>query len=228
MIEIEDRKVETDIDIYNKKRKRIIELYKLINGIPFPIITMQKYLMTINELKHREYFDFGTDYKEDPYDEYKVYYLRIPQIIPVLPNLENFNMMGIKDPINNIPKIYDSIQEYIHLWCYMMENHPYYNHPPINELKELETLALWAFRTYNYNCKYKTNIAKKDKKQKFDNGPKSAESFLRLLSGNKYYQETKFISYIDNYLNKFNKSDINHTPNIHKEDKVITMFGDWT
>lgn len=217
---------DTVVEEYSKKRERLIELYKIVNSKVFPILTARKYLMSTNELKYRETYNLGTDFQEDIYEYNTTFYLRIPQLIEILPNLEHFSNMGIVNPMINIPLIYDSIQEYIALWCWFKENYYRFNSPPIEELKEIEGVALWAFLSYNYYKNYKNVKFKINKERAFMQSKKRAIDFLNLMNVDNSYNKENFVSYVDSYIS--NNEKHNYTPIVSENHSPInTMFGVW-
>ena len=208
---------------FNSKRDRLVELYKIIKGKPYPIIVAKKYMLSIEELVEREIVDYGTDFKEDDYDYSNIVQLTIPKIAPILPNLENYSVMGIKKPSKNIVEIYDVIQEYIYLWCVIKRDYPYYQSATEEELRGLESVALWAFVNYNYYNNYNNRAKQKNIINSLNPSEMGALDYLNLMTLSKKEQEQSFVSHLDNYLNQLNRVDI--TP---VTIPVLTSLGDWS
>lgn len=215
------------VDEYNGKRNRLIELYKIVNNKVFPIFVPRKYLLSMDELKYREVYNFGTDFQEDVYDNNTTFYLNIPQMVYIIPNLEHFSNMGVLDPITNIPLMYDSIQEYISLWLWFKEYYFRFESESIETLKELESVALWAFLNYNYYKNYKNVKFKLSKERQFQQSNKTAIDFLRLLNVSDNKEKHSFISYVDSYLAKTGLNDYSPVNVSEKQPVVKTMFGEW-
>lgn len=134
---------------YNFIRERLLFLFNILNNRLYTVFVTPKMLMSIEELRDRpEYTQEG--YANDPgqYDEYQERLYKVPQIIDFLPNLVSEDELAFRDPNHNIVEIYESIQEYLQLWCELFNKAPEFPIPPIDELRNLELLAYTIFAKY--------------------------------------------------------------------------------
>lgn len=143
---------------YNFIRERLLFLFNILNNRLYTVFVTPKMLMSIEELRDRpEYTQEG--YANDPgqYDEYQERLYKIPQIIDFLPNLVSEDELAFRDPNHNIVEIYESIQEYLQLWCELFNKAPEFPIPPIDELRNLELLAYTIFAKYRAIKSYLNN-----------------------------------------------------------------------
>lgn len=134
---------------YNQIRERIFFLYNIINNRAFPTWIAPKTLMDIDQLRGR-YESKQDGYANDAgyYDNHQNRKMTCPQIIDILPNLTTADDLGFSNANVVVPQIYESIQEYIALWCEITNNAPEFKTPPMYELRWLETLAWHLFPMY--------------------------------------------------------------------------------
>ena len=134
---------------YNTIRTRLIELYNILNNRSFDVWVTPAMLMSLEELRDREEYS-QEGFVGDPnyYNEYQVRRMNVPRIIDILPNLSSEKDLGFREPQIVIPLIYESIQEYICLWCELFKKAPEFPTPSIDELRKLELLAYTLFNFY--------------------------------------------------------------------------------
>lgn len=134
---------------YNYVRERIFELFNVINNRAFPLWVAPKSLMDIDQLRGR-YEAKQEGYANDAgyYDNHQVRKMTCPQIIDLLPNLTSPDDLGFNNANEVVPEIYESIQEYLMLWCEITTNAPEFSTPPMQELRWLESLAWYLFPMY--------------------------------------------------------------------------------
>lgn len=134
---------------YGAVRTRLIELHSTLNHNVFGIWVAPKSLMTIDDLRgryHNNQAGFANDHNY--YDEPQLRQMKVPQILAFLPNIINPNELGFNKANETIPTIYESIQEYLQLWCEMIRTVPEFKSPPREELRSLENLAYMLFPMY--------------------------------------------------------------------------------
>lgn len=134
---------------YNQIRDRIFFLFNIINNRAFPAWIAPKSLMDIDQLRER-YESRQEGYANDAgyFDNHQVRKMTCPQMIDILPNLTGPDDLGFNNANKVIPEIYESLQEYIMLWCEIMNHAPEFSTPPIKELRWLESLAWYLFPMY--------------------------------------------------------------------------------
>jgi hypothetical protein len=134
---------------YNQIRERIFFLYNIINNRAFPMWIAPKTLMDIEQLRER-YESKQEGYANDAgyFDNHQIRKMTCPQIIDILPNLTGADDLGFNNANKVVPEIYESIQEYLMLWCEITTNAPEFPTPPMQELRWLESLAWYLFPMY--------------------------------------------------------------------------------
>jgi hypothetical protein len=134
---------------YNQIRERIFFLFNIINNRAFPVFIAPKSLMSIEELRGR-YEVKQEGYANDGgyYDNPQSRNMTCPQLIDILPNLTTPDELGFGNANVTVVQMYESLQEYIGLWCEIANNAPEFKTPPMKELRWLETLAWTLFPTY--------------------------------------------------------------------------------
>ena len=134
---------------YNYARERIFELFNIINNRAFPLWIAPKTLMDIDQLRDR-YEGKQEGYANDAgyYDNHQIRKMTCPQIIDILPNLTSADDLGFNNANEVVPEIYESIQEYLTLWCEIITHAPEFKSPPMQELRWLESLAWYLFPMY--------------------------------------------------------------------------------
>jgi len=143
---------------YNFIRDRIFFLFNILNNRLYAVYVTPKMLMSIEELRDRpEYTQDGFVNDPNHYDEYQERLYKIPQIIDILPNLVSEKELGFRDPNNAIVEIYESIQEYLQLWCELFHKAPEFPLPPMDELRNLELMAYSVFGEYKRIKSYLNN-----------------------------------------------------------------------
>lgn len=134
---------------YNFIRERLLFLFNILNNRLYTVFVTPKMLMSIEELRDRpEYTQEGFVNDPGQYDEYQERLFKIPQIIDFLPNLVSEDELAFREPNHNIVEIYESIQEYLQLWCELYSKAPEFPLPPMDELRNLELMAYTIFTKY--------------------------------------------------------------------------------
>lgn len=139
-------------------RERLIFLFNIINNREYKIWVAPKTLMSIEELRDRPYVTFqGSLGDPNYYNEPQLIKFTIPKLISIIPNAPSVDSFGFSNPNHTIIEIYESIQEYISLWCEIMVNTNEFKTPPRQELRQLETVAWFIYKLYAKIKPFKLN-----------------------------------------------------------------------
>lgn len=134
---------------YEFVRERLIFLYNIVQHRAYNVWIAPEKLMTLDQVRSRPVYSqegFANDH--DFYSEKQMRRYRIPQILDLMDNIQNVHDFGFEKPNKTIVEIYDSIIEYIQLWCEIIKNCPEFKAPPFKELRELENFAYILFGEY--------------------------------------------------------------------------------
>lgn len=143
---------------YNALRLRVFHLFNILNNRQYELWITPATMMTTEQLRDRyerreEGFANDTTY----YSDHQARRMKIPQIISMLPNCTSSNDLGFRNANDAVVEIYESIQEYISLWCELRVNAPEFPTPPDEELRYLESLAYYIFPMYKKIKPFKMN-----------------------------------------------------------------------
>ena len=134
---------------YEWVRERLIFLYNIVQHRTYKIWIAPEKLMSLDELRGRPtYKQEGFANDEDFYTEKQMRPYRIPQMLNLLGNIQSIHDFGFERPTKSIVEIYESIIEYISLWCEIYKNAPEFKTPSFQELRELENFAYILFSEY--------------------------------------------------------------------------------
>ena len=134
---------------YNEVRNQLIKLHNILNNRAFDIWIAPRSLMTLEEIEGRfTYSQEGIIGDTQFFETHQLRKMKIVQIIDILDNLETEKDIGYGNPNVTVVTIYESIQEYIQLWCEMMRETPEFPHPSYDELRSLENVAYLVYGTY--------------------------------------------------------------------------------
>lgn len=228
---------------YNYIRARLITLFNILNNRTFPVYVTPLMMMSLDEMRDRpEYSQENVISDGEYYSAYQERKLTIPKIIDILPNLASERDLAYRDPNTVVPMIYESIQEYISLWCEIRRNATEFTTPSTEELRKLELLAYTLFGTYK---KIKPFLDKKKHRQVVaDNADAEKRNIMSLMAlfGMKAIgtngDELSFVSHLDELEgNDFGTSALsldNHPVIAAKAvadslatPETITDLGDW-
>jgi hypothetical protein len=134
---------------YEFVRERLIFLYNILQNRTYRIWIAPEKLMTLDQLRNRPtYTQEGFANDTNFYSEKQMRVYRIPQLLDLLGNIQDVYDFGFEKPSKSIVEIYDSIIEYIALWCEIIKNVPEFKSPSFTELRELENFAYLLFNEY--------------------------------------------------------------------------------
>lgn len=184
---------------YNYVRERIFKLFNVLNNRLYPVWIAPKTTMSIDDLRNRyERREEGFANDATFYDDHQKRKMSIPALIDILPNVTSPGDIGFDNANKNVVEIYESIQEYIALWCEIHNNAPEFSTPPITELRYLETLAYFLFPGYK---KIKPFVLENDiEKQIAQDRAVNKVGLMglgMLFSYSKQKQDISFISHLD-------------------------------
>lgn len=145
---------------YDTVRKRLIELYNLLNNKVYRVWIAPEKLMTLDQLRsrptyHQEGFANDTNY----YSEKQMRSYKLPRMIDLMENLESYRDLTFEKPTASIIELYEGIQEWISLWCDIMRNLPDMKHPVLSELRKIENFAYLIFPEYKRMKPYQNKQA---------------------------------------------------------------------
>lgn len=184
---------------YMHIRERVFFLYNILNNRMYGVWVAPKTLMSIEEIRDRSTtVNEGSIPDSNYFNEYQIRKLTIPTIIDLLPNVMGPNDLGFDNAGVVVTEIYESIQEYISLWCEIMTNAPEFKTPSTTELRYLETLAYHIFPLYKKIKPYKVDadIERQMREDKALN--RRGLLGLGVLFGyNKKMGEISFVSHLD-------------------------------
>lgn len=136
---------------YEFLRNRANELFNILNHRGYEVWIAPRTTMSIEQLRDRyelkrEGFANDTDFFSTPQKRI----MKVPQLIDILPNISSLSKseIGFGRPNYAVVEIYETIQEYIALWCEFLNNAPEFGSPPRSELRLLEGLAFYLFPLY--------------------------------------------------------------------------------
>lgn len=184
---------------YNQIRDRVFFLFNILNNRAYPVWIAPKTLMDIDQLRSR-YESKQEGYANDAgyFDNHQVRKMTCPQMIDILPNLTGAEDLGFNNANHVVPEIYEAIQEYITLWCEIINNAPEFSTPPIQELRWLESLAWYLFPIYK---RLKPFVIDNDiEKQMITDRALNKQGLMglsMLFSYNKQKGEISFVSHLD-------------------------------
>lgn len=134
---------------YSYVRERIFELYNIIAHRSFPVWIAPRSMMSLEQLRDRhEYTQEGFANDVDFYNTQQLRHMKIPQIVDLLEHITSPNDIGFTNANKVVVEIYETIQEYIRLWCEIITSNMGFQSPPRTELRALESLAYLIFPVY--------------------------------------------------------------------------------
>lgn len=138
-----------DIRRYNAIREELIKLHNILNNRLYPVRVTPSMLMTVDELRNRETFMRDDVISAgDHYEDYMEIQMECHRIVKILPNLVRERDLGFARPNDHIVEIFESAQQYLRLWVEVASNAGDFRIPPLDELRELESLAYALYPEY--------------------------------------------------------------------------------
>lgn len=186
---------------YTFLRNELIELYQIFTKRTFLVTIPLAALLSTKELQHYQEhppingFDSLTMVQERP--------MTIERLLKSVMYMEDNFQIGFRNPRQDIPIIYESVQKWIQHWIEIKHNGGYLRTPDIKELELIEKLARYLFSAHAHYYHEKINRTL--------NVPNVKEaSLLDILKGKMMYgdgfdEPISYISHLDQY-----KSDTNY------------------
>lgn len=187
---------------YISIRNRLIELFNILEYRVYPFWIAPEFMMTTDQLRDRY------EYVKDGYANDTQYYsqpeLRNMEVVKLFKYLENFRdhtNLGYGQANTTVVEIYESIQEYLSLWCELIRANVW-QHPPMSELRNLESIAYLAFPHYRQIKPYRRNQVlneryKQDQMLQSNGLAGFAALFGMYRLGNSREEEISFVSHLD-------------------------------
>ena len=145
---------------YTTVREKILTLFNILNNRQFPVWIAPKTLMSTEQLRERyELSQPGFANDHGYYGDPQLRKMKIPQLLDIMDNVTSHEDLGFNKAVDVVTEIYESIQEYIALWCELMRAQAVRDYPPREELRKLESLAFLIFPLYKRIKPFKVNEA---------------------------------------------------------------------
>lgn len=194
-----------DVSTYNRKRTRLIELYRELEYHSIPMLVRPSSFMTNKEIENRE-----TNIKDDITNvqggihSLEIYQIKVKELLTLIRRNEGgIGTFGFESA-DDCVRLYQVISEYIELWMDIANEVWDVPIPPVKELYALEEVALWVYHSYSEIFLFRIN--KKLREQRMYR-PKEVESvFLTLANlgvnpnGDLRPQDVRFTSTLDDRL----------------------------
>ena len=164
-----------DLKRYNYIREEIFRLYNILNNRLYPVRVTPVMMMTVEELRNRETFT-RDDAVGDPhsYEDYQEIQMECHRIVKILPNLVKERDLGFARPNDHIVEIFESAQSYLRLWVELVTNATEFRPPPLDELRDIESLAYCLYPEYKKIKQYllvrDSYLTKEDQAKKVEDG----------------------------------------------------------
>lgn len=174
------------LERYGEVRERLIVLYDICFLRLYDVWIAPEKLLSLDQVRSRPtYHKEGFSNDEDFYTTQQKRRYKIPQIFDLLTNIESVHDFGFEKPGKTIVEIYDSIQEFIGLWCEIARNAPECKRPDFSELRKLENLAFILFNEYKKIKPFKKRELNKQRySQDEELNGKGLAGFAALFSSN--------------------------------------------
>lgn len=204
---------------YMYVRGELERLYNIIMNHPFEVVLPLNYFLTKAQLDHLE--------ENPPITGFESLVTPVKRPYSINRLLDAFDIMGsdinigFRYPRNDIPLIYETIQDWIRYWIEIKRGAGYLRTPPIEELELIEMLGRYVFGAYSHY--HYEKIAKN-----LQVNTTAELTLLDIFKGQMMYgpdamrQELSYISYLDEY-----KSEIGHvsTPSTNTVMSLSNFMG---
>lgn len=169
-----------DIVRYKDTRKRLIDLYQDLSFSGFRMLVPPHMLMSVEELKNRETVTFGDSYTWGGVNQHQEYLITVPMLGNLIKGINPRSNIGFYDAEDSMI-LFKKITEYLELWMDIANECPQYYIPHIEELYQLEDIALWIFHTYKPTMITRINLKRaKEEKKTYDPNMNVFELMLRM------------------------------------------------
>lgn len=188
---------------YEVVRARLIELYNILSFQTYPVWIAPETLMTTEQLRGRyeqrnEGFANDVNYFTEP----QLRELRIPKLMGMLENIDSHEKLGFSNANRVVVEIYESIQEYLSLWCEIIRTNCW-RYPPMEELRKLENIAYLIYPKYKVIKPFKVNQEIREKYR--DDAMHNAQGLMGMgalfmmhrMGTGKGEEDYSFVSHLD-------------------------------
>lgn len=196
-----------DLTRYNHVRENLVSLYKTITEETFNVYIPKSSFLSLKQIKQIE--------KNPPINGMESYDNVIERPLSILRMAQAFSMVGEDDvnlafryPRKDIPRIYNTIQDYIMYWLEIKRNYARFDSPGLDELEILEKVAKYVFSAYKEYHIQEVN-------DKFGVVKQSDMTLMDYIKGTWMYGEQfqeniSFISHLAVYREENNLSQSHH------------------
>lgn len=137
-----------DIVRYTHTRQRLIDLYNDLSFGGVRMFVPPQMFMSKAELEARSQVSYEGSYAwGDPSTTHQPYLVTIPMLRNLIKGINKESNIGFCDADDSV-NWFKKISEYLDLWMDIANECPQYYIPHLDELYELEEVALWIFHTY--------------------------------------------------------------------------------
>lgn len=193
-----------DVKRYTENYDELVRLYKAMTRRYFTVIAPRAVFMATAQLEALEDNPplGGLERFSRPIE----CNVTIEKIIRAYQIADDEFEMGFRYPARDIPFIYETIQESIRLWIEMRLNAYNYATASIDELRAMEKVAKGLFGAYRHYTRIREREIKKGKS--VSTGSDLVDVYLGILMfGEGPQEDISFVSYIDQYYDKFAAQD---------------------
>ena len=190
---------------YRMVRNRIFTLFNILNNRVYGFWIAPESTMSLDQIRERSQYSAeevipDTHYYSTP----QLRRMRLPQVMEHLSVMRSHRDLGFAEANTSVVEIYESIQEYLSLWCEIMREAPELRNPPMDELRLLEGMAMFVFPHYKRIKPYRRNL---ESRRFREDGELEAKGLTGLAALFQFYSlgatkgttEISFISHLDNY-----------------------------
>lgn len=180
---------------YMHVRSELIRLYEIITQRTYTVVIPATHFLSLKQLEYLE--------DNPPLTGFESLDIPMERPFTIARILDAFKIMGESVRVDfryarrDIPEIYETIQEYIRLWCEIKTDISYLQTPPLEELEMLERLSRYIFTAYSHYYYEKVN-------KTFDVSTTEELTLLDVFKGKMMFGDSmdeglSFISYVDRY-----------------------------
>ncbi|BAW98290.1 hypothetical protein [Vibrio phage pTD1] len=162
--------------------------------------------MSTKEIKDHETVSYDNSYyMEGGLQTHRPYLVTVPHLQRLIKGLNRESGIGFFDADDSIT-LFKKITEYLNLWMDIANEAPQYYIPHLDELYELEEVALWIFHTYRLVMISNMNRRMREQRKNAENEPEGTNPFLLLLrmgaseSVEEFPEDITFVSVLDSRL----------------------------
>ncbi|AGB07242.1 hypothetical protein [Vibrio phage VP4B] len=192
-----------DFVSYKYTRERLIDLWHELSYEGFRMMVPPHMFMTTKEIENHEHVTYENSYDMGgEIHQQRPYLVTVPHLSRLIKGMNKESRIGFFDAGDSIT-LFKKITEYLDLWMDIANDCPQYFIPHLDELYELEEVALWIFHTYRPAMITRMNIRMRKQQRDAEHEPKGQNPFLLLLrmgateSVDEIPEDISFISVLD-------------------------------